>query len=335
MGLLRDAWFDLSVVCLVVSVWLMRFFYKQYRSAIHAADSRDAELAMAGGPSVVPIVDPPPAQRIPLPSPPPAPLPAPAPIPAPAAAAPPPAAVAPPPAAAKAAAPAVPAAPAVAPAPAPAAAATMSGIRRTEATMTGGLSAGMVYLQALKSQLEGVERELASVKALAAKAGAQEDLILRAIKELGERLAHWHATTGAVGMPPAPFPAPTPAVVAVSSQVPGPVRAPAPTPTLIIAPPAPAAAAPAPLPVVAPPAPAEKTILLNQPGVSPPAPVPVAAPVPPTTTPVPAPSQADKTILLSQPVVIQPPPAAPPVAPAAEPSPGEAKPARKGPVWPI
>jgi hypothetical protein len=191
---------------------------------------------------------------------------------------------------------------------------------------TGGLSPAVVYLQNIKMQMERMDKEISGLKSLADRQAAQGELLLAHLAELTQRLA-----TGP-SMPQAAAPIVSvepPAAVAVK---PAAVK-PAETKSLALAPvPAPAPA-PDPIPISAPtPAPAvasaEPSFVVEQ----------TVKPVRFGESLTPAPSPTGPAVA-SAPVMKLP------SAPsgmelklpedAAAPAPETAKPARKGPVWPI
>lgn len=355
-----DGWFYISAGCFLVSCVLFVFLLGQYRSAVEAEDEdMDVDLAGKSAEST-------PAERVYVPK-----GLSPAPFPEPAAAMPilsaaaavvpaivksvsapqvPAEKPAPKPAAAPAEAPVIkPAA-----APAAATAAPAPAVKKSEATTTGGLSPAVVYLQNLKTQMDRLDKEITGLKSLAGQHATQNEMILKHLAELADKLdkvsvappAAAPTTASAGPAEPEPEPAsalpetleiaPRPAAPAVEMERPAAEPAAEPMKTIEleiaarVAAPAPEPAAapePEPAPAAAPPAPeSDKTMIIE----------PTVAPIKLTDT---------KTIPLPKPpgfeLSVETPAAEPVPAPAAAPGkpsdePAELpKPARKGPVWPI
>ncbi|MFA6317234.1 MAG: hypothetical protein WC943_07440 [Elusimicrobiota bacterium] len=225
---------------------------------------------------------------------------------------------------------------------------------KSETTFPGGISPAIVYLQSVKNQLDILEKEVAGLKALAAKQTGQEDLILKKLGELSDQIKAVRSAPAAAPVQPRPAAVAAPAQSRPVTRPPEPSSAPAPVPTPVPAP----VPVPLPVPVPAPsPAPAPSPVdavitvpsLTASPVATAPEPViasPLADPAPGSVAPVeasPAPPAP-----AAEPAVSPPGPSAPAPAQAPGPAPivldgipqqGEApaenKPSRKGPVWPI
>ncbi len=364
MSLWGDGWFYISAGGFIVSAVLFVFLLGQYRAAVEAEDETEAAPEPAADPvpiaptekvytprSVVDAMKAAEAEKAAAPAsaPGPVPKPAPAPIPTPA---PKPTAEAAP-----------------APASAPAASERTIPPAMKKADTTGGISPAVVYLKNLKNQMERLDKDIAGLKTVAAQQAAQNDLILKKLAELGDKLAQAPASVSSPAQPasgetlpagaaptdsgvrtidleivperaaPPPAPAPkkkkAPAQSAPAAQ---PAPAPQPQPVVVAPPPE----EPAPLPVVEPAAAA--------PAAEEPVEEPKAEPA--SAEPAEAPAEAEKTMVIEptvSPVKLGgadiPPPPRPgfeaasskvELAPPPGDKPAEApKPARKGPVWPI
>lgn len=276
LGLWGDMWFYISGAGFLVSLALFGFLLGQYRAAVQAADQgaiealapmaapvKLVEVAPAPKPALVQNVSKPSSEKTLLLPPEPKPAPAPAPVPAPVAAAP-------------TAAPAV----------------------RKENT-TGALSPAVIYLQNIKIQMDGLDKEVASLKAALSKQGAQNEAILNQILELGSKMKAVAAS-----------PASAPAAAAEPLAAPEPVRMPA---------------------VEPPPAPAPVDLGFLAPTSEPPPEAPAPSPAVELTSSQPSESAPGPSMPTLE---LKPAPESAAASPQPEAAPQD-KPARKGPVWPI